>query len=66
MGIRRMDKVPNAWIRELCEVVDESIDESVLQWFGHVEIDRIAKRVYVEECADSRSVVGRERDGVIP
>ena len=33
---------------------DERIDESVLQWFGHVERmenDRIAKRVYVGECA---------------
>ena len=40
LGIRRMDKVLNAW-------------------FGHVmrmENDRIAKRVYVGECAGSRSV----------
>ena len=32
--------VPNARIRELCEVkngVDERIDEGVLRWFGHVE-----------------------------
>ena len=38
--ISRMDRVPNAWIRELCEVmkeVDERIDEGVLHWFGHVE-----------------------------
>ena len=37
----------------------ERIDEGVLQWFGHVERmerDRIAKRVYVGECADSCSV----------
>ena len=29
LGIRRMDKVPNAWIRQLCGVtkgVDENID----------------------------------------
>ena len=35
----------------------------VLFWFDHVkrmEMDRIAKRVYVEECAGSRSV-GRSR-----
>ena len=50
-GIRRMDKVPNAWIRQLCRVIkgaDEKIDEGVLRWFGHVERmenDRIAKRV---------------------
>ena len=50
-GIRRMDRVPNAWIRELCRVTkgeDERIDEGVLRWFGHVERmekDRIAKKV---------------------
>ena len=35
---------------------DEGIDEGVLRWFGHVERmekDRIVKRVYVGECADS-------------
>ena len=59
---RRMDKVPNARIKELCEVkkrVDEKIDEGVLRWFGHVERmenDRIAKSFYVGECACSRSV----------
>ena len=34
------------------------IVEGVLQWFGHVERmenDRIAKRLYVGECAGSRS-----------
>ena len=61
-----MDKVPNARIRQLCAVtkdVDQKIDEGVLQWFGHVERienDRIAKRVYVGQCAGSRSV-GRTR-----
>ena len=38
---------------------DEKIDDGVLQWFGHVErmdIDWIAKRVYVWECASSCSV----------
>ena len=33
LGIRRMDKVPNAQIREVCgvtKVVDERNDESVL------------------------------------
>ena len=55
VGIRRMDRVPNARIREFCEVtkeVDERIGEGVLQWYGHVERmerDRIAKRVYEEE-----------------
>ena len=32
------------------------IDEGVLQWFDHVERDRIAKSVYVGECAGSHSM----------
>ena len=43
--------------------VDKRIDEGVLRWFSHVErieIDKIAKRAYVEECAGSCSV-GRPR-----
>ena len=57
LGIRRMDRVPKARIKELCGVrkgLDESIDKGFLQWFGHVERmerDRITKRVYVGECA---------------
>ena len=63
LGLRRMDGIPNARIRELRGVtkwVDERIDEGVLRWFGHVERienDRFAKRVYVAECGGSRSVV---------
>ena len=41
--------------------LNERIDESVLRWFGHVERmerDRIAKRVYVGECAGSQSFSG--------
>ena len=55
--IRRMDKVPNDRIRQLCGVtkgVDEKIGEGVLRWFGYEERllnDRTAKRVYVGECA---------------
>ena len=40
LGLRRIDRVPSARIRELCGVkkgVDERIDESVFRWFGHVE-----------------------------
>ena len=65
LGIRRMDNVPNAQISQLCGVtkgVDEKIDV-VLRSFGHVERrknDRVAKRVYVGECAGSRSM-GRSR-----
>ena len=51
LNIRRMYKVPNARIRQLCGVtkgVNEKVD-GVLLWFGHVkrlENDMIAKRVY--------------------
>ena len=38
------------------EGVDERIDEGVLLWFSYVERVRIAKRVYVGECAGIRSV----------
>ena len=60
LGIRRMDRVPNARIRELCGVtkgMDRRIDEGILRWFGHVEKmenDRIAKRVYAGACVDSQ------------
>ena len=53
-------------IRQLYGVmkgVDEKIDEFVLRWFIYVqkrENDRIAERIYVEECSRSRSV-GRLR-----
>ena len=40
--------------------LDERIDEGILGRFGHVERDRIAKRLYVGECACSLSV-GRPR-----
>ena len=62
LEIRRMDRVPNARTRELggvTKVVDECIDEGVLWWFSHVERmenGRIVKRVYMGECACSRSV----------
>ena len=39
--------------------VDEKIYEGVLQWFSHVEMmenNRIAKRIYIGECAGSHSV----------
>ena len=43
--------------------VDEKIDEGVLRWFGPVERmenGRVAKKVYMGECAGSRSV-GKQR-----
>ena len=60
MGNPRDWIVPNTRIRQLCGVkkgVDENIDEGVLRWFGHVErmeVNRIAKTVYVGECGGSR------------
>ena len=62
LGIRRMDRVPNAWIREFSGVnkgLNERTDEGMLQWFGHIkrmESDGVTKRVYVGECSSSRSV----------
>ena len=47
IGIRRMNRVPSARIRELCGVA-KGVDESVIRWFGHIErIEnyRIAKSV---------------------
>ena len=66
LDIRRMGRAPNARIREFYGVTkgeDETIDEGVLRGFGHVkrmENDKISKRVYVGECAGSRSL-GRPR-----
>ena len=49
--------------------VNERIDEGVLQWFGGVERmenDRIAKRVYLGECAGCRSLGRPRTNGLIP
>ena len=62
LSIRRMDRVPNARIRELCGV-RKGLDEGMLRWFAHLErmeSRMIAKRVYVGEYAGSRSA-GRPR-----
>ena len=59
LGIMRMDRVPNAQIRELCgerKGLDERIDEDVLLWFSHVE--RMVR--------DRIQWVGHGRDGLIP
>ena len=59
LGIRRIDRIPNAQIRELSGMakgVDERIEEGVLHWFSHVERMenyRIAKRLYVGEFTGS-------------
>ena len=40
LGIRRVDKIPNARISQLCGLtkgVNVKIDEGVLRWLGHVE-----------------------------
>ena len=52
LGIRRMDRVPNAQIRELCRMKDGP-DESMLWWFSHVErmdSNRIAKSLCRRVC----------------
>ena len=56
LGIRKMDRVQNARVREFCGVrksLDERIDEGVLRWLGHVERierDRISQRVCRRVC----------------
>ena len=63
LGIRRMDRVLNALIRELCGVT-KGVDEKGLTkvfsdgsgMWKKKENDRIAKRVFVGECAGSHSV----------
>ena len=71
VGIRRMDRIPNARIRELCEVkegLEERIDEGVFWWFSHVkrmENDRIAKRVYVGSVLVVTQWVRCRRDGLV-
>ena len=56
LGIRRVDKVPNPRIRQLCGItmgMDKKIDEGVLRWLGHVERMRMTGllRGSVGECA---------------
>ena len=58
LSSRRMDRIPNAWVKEWCRVT-KGLDEGVHQWFGHVERienDRFANIVYIGECVASRSV----------
>ena len=69
LGIRRMDRVPNARMKQLCRDKN-GVSERILRWFGHVEKienDMIAKKDYVGECV---LVVVRwvrhRRDGLIP
>src|SRR5678815_4204400 len=60
LGVRRIDKMRNESIRELCGVkkgVNERINESMLRWFGHVERmngSRLVKRMYCGECVGNR------------
>src|SRR5678816_2596871 len=60
LGVRRIDKMRNERIIELCGVkkgVNERINESMLRWFGHVERMkdiRLVKRMYSGECVGNR------------
>src|SRR5678815_4819944 len=60
LGVRRIDKMRNERIRDLCGVkkgVNERINESMLRWFGHVERmndSRLVKRMYSGECFGNR------------
>ena len=68
LGIKRMDKVLNPRIRELCGVT-KGVDEDVLRWFGHVgrmENNGTAKRVYVGSVRVVGLWVSRRRGELIP
>ena len=71
LGIRKTERVPNVLITELCGApkrVDETIDKSVLRWFGHIErmgSDKIAKTVCVGESGGSFLVGQPQRCGLI-
>ena len=59
LGIRRMDRVQNTRIRELCRVkkdLDERIDEGVLQWFVHLGLHPSSENVYLYS-PNSRSLL---------
>jgi hypothetical protein len=62
LGVRRIDKMRNERIRELCGVergMNERINESLLRWFGHMERmdeSRLVKRMYSSECEGSKPV----------
>jgi hypothetical protein len=62
LGVRRIDKMRNEHIRELCGVkkgVTERINEYILRWFGHMErmdVNRLVKRMYNSECVGDRPV----------
>ena len=51
LGVRRIDRMRNERIRELCGVekgINERINESLLSWFGHMErmdVNRLVKRM---------------------
>ena len=50
LGVKRMNKVPNARMRQMCGVtedVDEKIDEGVFRWYGHVPTLQWRERVEV-------------------
>ena len=66
LSMRRIDRVPNARIRELCGVtkgVDERIDKGVLRWLAMWRGWRGTGllRVYVGVRAGSRSVGGQRK-----
>ena len=66
-----MDRVLNAWKRELCRVkkgkmkglIKECCGSSAM-WRGWRGIG--LSKVYVGECAGSHSGIGHRRDGLIP
>ena len=52
LGIRRMDRVMNAWVRELCEVISGFIKELIKVFLGSLAMGRewIAKSLGRKVC----------------
>ena len=63
LGIRRIDRMLNARVREMCGVEKSGgkrIYVIALWWFGHterMESCRIVERLYKWECMGSRPVI---------
>ena len=58
LGIRKIDRVPNIWIRQLCGMKKE-MDKKCMKVFSNdlaMKNDWIAKSAYIGECTGSRSI----------
>ena len=70
LGVRRIDKMMNEHIRDLCGVkngVNERTKESMLRWFGHVERmndSRFLSRCIVASVLKTDALGDRRKSGL--